>query len=107
MIPVLEETLQHYLLLPTLEEWSNIKGNWNRIEIAVGAINERVMKYIDLLKIKNISIPVSMLPLYSYPGCDRHYWNSSVYRDRLFWSSKRCPIIHADAANWTTVAISC
>ena len=38
-MPVLDETLQHYLRWSTIEEWSNLRGNWNKIEIAVGAID--------------------------------------------------------------------
>ena len=54
-MPVLDETLQHYLRWPTLEEWSNPRGNWNKIEMAVGKFMERVVKYVDLVKIKNSS----------------------------------------------------
>ena len=38
-MPVLDETLQYYLLWPTLEEWSNLRSNWNKFEMAVGAID--------------------------------------------------------------------
>jgi hypothetical protein len=39
MVSFLDTALEQYLQWPTVDEWSNLRGNWNKIPVAVGAID--------------------------------------------------------------------